>query len=151
MTVATDVQIPNDVPAPLGAYVAVALRGDLGFVSGQFPIRHGQVVSPGRVGGDIDVTEAKAAARIASLNVLGQIKKALGDDLSRVELARVDGFIAATPEFDGLPAVLDGASETFVELLGARGLHARSVIGVSHLPRGATLELAVIFRLRPPQ
>ncbi len=144
-------QIPNDVPTPLGAYAAVALRGDFGFVSGQFPIRHGQLVSPGVVGGDIDLAEAKAAARIASLNVLGQIRKALGDDFSRVELARVDGFIAAAPEFDDLPAVLDGASETFIELLGARGLHARSVVGVAHLPRGASIELSVMFHLRPPQ
>lgn len=140
--------IPHDVPVPLGAYVAVALRGPVGHVSGQFPLRDGEVVLPGKLGAPLSVAQGKQAARIAALNVLGQIRKAMDGDLSRVELCRVDGFIACAPGFLELPAVLDGASETFVEFLGERGTHARGVFPVSHLPRDMAIELMVSFHVR---
>ena len=140
--------IPHDVPVPLGAYVAVALRGHTGYVSGQFPWRDGEAVLPGKLGGPLSVAQGRQAARIAALNVLGQIRKSMDGDLSRVELCRVDGFIACAPDFFELPAVLDGASETFVEFLGERGRHARGVFAVSHLPRDMAIELMVIFHVR---
>lgn len=139
--------IPHDVPVPLGAYVAVALRGQTGHVSGQFPLCHGEVVLPGKLGAPLTVAQGQQAARIAALNVLGQIRKAMDGDLSRIELCRVDGFIACAPGFLELPAVLDGASETFVEILGERGKHARGVFPVSHLPRDMAIELMVSFHV----
>lgn len=139
--------VPDDVPMPLGAYVAVAIRNEVGYVSGQFPIRSGEVVLPGRLGAELSVVQGKEAARIAALNVLGQIKRSVGGDLSRVRLARVDGFIAAAPGFADLPSVLDGASETFVAHLGERGMHARGVFPVTCLPRNAAIELMTVFHL----
>ena len=139
--------IPHEVPVPLGAYVAVALRGQTGYVSGQFPLRDGQIVWPGRVGAGLTVAQGKEAARVAALNVLGQIRKAMHGDLSRVALCRVDGFIASAPGASDLPTVLDGASEVFVELLGERGRHARGVFPVSHLPHDMAIELVVSFQV----
>jgi enamine deaminase RidA (YjgF/YER057c/UK114 family) len=142
-------RIPAQVPAPLGAYKAVVLRGAAGYVSGQFPIAGGRMLHPGRLGDTLDLRAGREAARAAALNVLGQIDKAVPGGLDAIELARVDGFIACTPGFDALPAVLDAASETFVEFLGNRGEHARGLIPIAHLPGGAAIELLVSFTLSP--
>jgi enamine deaminase RidA (YjgF/YER057c/UK114 family) len=143
-------RIPTQVPAPLGAYQAVVLRGPVGYVSGQFPIDDGRVLHPGRLGDPLDLRAGREAARAAALNVLGQIDQAVPGGLEAIELARVDGYIACAPGFDTLPAVLDAASETFIEFLGHRGQHARGLIPIDHLPGGAAIELLVSFTLSPP-
>ncbi|MBC5767428.1 RidA family protein [Ramlibacter albus] len=139
--------IPVNVPKPLGAYEAVVVRGGVGRVSGQFPIRDGKVVNAGVVGHTLDLAQAREAARIAALNVLGQIRNAVG--LDGVELLHVDGCIAAAPGCAVLPQVLDGASEIFVELLGEAGHHTRGLIPVASLPGGAAIELLATFHLTP--
>jgi enamine deaminase RidA (YjgF/YER057c/UK114 family) len=142
-----DSAIPTNLPVPLGAYKAVVVRGGVGYVSGQFPIRDGQVVQPGRLGDTLGIDAGREAARVAALNVLGQIRSAVPNGLERVELARVDGYIACVPEFVGLPRVLDAASETFVEHLGDRGKHARGLVPVDSLPGSAAIELLVVFHI----
>lgn len=142
-------RIPTQVPAPLGAYKAVVLRGAVGYVSGQFPIVDGRILHPGRLGDTLDLRAGREAARAAALNVLGQIGTAVPGGLDAIELARVDGFIACTSGVDALPAMLDAASETFIEFLGNRGQHARGLIPIAHLPGGAAIELLVSFTLIP--
>jgi enamine deaminase RidA (YjgF/YER057c/UK114 family) len=142
-------RIPSQPPAPLGAYHAVVLRGTAGCVSGQFPVCEGRMLHPGRLGDPLDLRAGREAARMAALNVLAQIDKAVHGGLGAIELARVDGYIACAPGFDALPAVLDAASETFVEFLGKRGSHARGLIPVAHLPGRAAIELLVLFHLSP--
>ncbi len=139
--------IPDDVPVPLGDYKAVIVRGDMGFVSGQFPIRHGQLAYKGRVGAELTPQQGREASLLAALNVIGQLRKALAGNFERVRLARLDGYVASAPDFHAQPAVLDGASEAFVQLLGERGEHARAAFAVSHLPRDAAIELVVTFHV----
>lgn len=140
-------QIPDDVPQPLGAYAAVVVRGQMGYVSGQFPIAAGALLWPGRLGLDLDEQQGRQAARQAAANVLGQIRLGVPGGLERASLARVDVYIACGPGFARLPAVADAASELFIEVLGERGAHARVLIPVAHLPGGAAIELAVTFHL----
>lgn len=142
-------RVPTQVPAPLGAYKAVVVRGSAGWVSGQFPIVDGEMLHPGRLGDTLNLRTGREAARAAALNVLGQIHKAVPAGLEAIELARVDGCIACAPGFDALPAVLDAASETFIEFLGHRGEHVRGLIPIDHLPGGAAIELLVSFTLSP--
>jgi len=139
--------IPLHPPTPLGAYKAVVIRGGIGYVSGQFPIRDGRVIQPGRLGDPLDVDAGREAARVAALNVLGQIRNAVPGGLEQVELARVEACIACVPGFADLPRVLDAASETFVEHLGERGHHARGLIPVGFLPGHAAIELLAVFHL----
>lgn len=142
--------IPTRLPTPLGAYRAVIVRGGSGHVSGQFPIRDGQLVHPGVLGATLDLAAGREAARVAALNVLGQIQQAVPGGLDAIELTQVWGCIAAVPQFDALPQVLDAASETFVDILGERGQHARALVPVAFLPKSAAIELVVAFHL-PPQ
>ncbi|HEX5804023.1 MAG TPA: RidA family protein [Azospira sp.] len=143
-------RIPERVPQPLGAYRAVVVRGALGFVSGQFPYRDGALAYRGKLGAALTPEQGREAAAWCALNVLGQLRNALGADYARVELARIEGYIASAPDFLGQPGVLDGASEVFVDLLGERGAHARAVYAVPQLPQDAPIELVVSFVLGNP-
>lgn len=139
--------IPYDVPQPLGAYAAVVLRGEAGFVSGQFPIQQGKLVWTGRLGLELNEHQGREAARLAAKNVLGQIRRELPDMWDRVSLVRLEGYIACTPGYSRLPAVLDAASQLFLDVLQERGRHARVLVPVAHLPGDAALELAVAFQV----
>ena len=127
-------------------YQAVLSRNGIGYVSGQFPFEDGTMIFTGRLGGELDVPQARAAARLAALNVLAQISASGPGFDSFGGLLRVDGVIASTVETHAYPHVLDAASELFVDVLGpVLGAHTRTVISVPRLPLNAAIELGVTF------
>lgn len=131
-------------PPPAGAYSAVVIRGDLGFVSGQFPLSDGRMITAPASPAATD--ELKHAAAMAAHNVAAQILQALGSWERFGGLCRVDGIIAAPAGFTHHASVLDGASEEFVALFGpVHGAHARSAISSPSLPGNAAVELVVTF------
>ena len=132
-------------PAPVGNYVAHAHAGPLLFISGQLA-RDGQGrLVTGRLGGGLGVREGQAAARLCALNILAQAKAALGD-LDRIsQVMRLTGFVASEPGFMDQPQVVNGASDLLVEVLGARGMHTRSAVGVVSLPAGSAVEIDAII------
>jgi enamine deaminase RidA (YjgF/YER057c/UK114 family) len=136
-------------PNPIGAYRRGVVQGGIGCLSGQLPLRDGKIIHPGLVGRDVTVAEAQAAARVAALNVLAQLRVLLGSFEPLVGLLRLDGFVASAPDFTAQPAVLDAASMLLVEALGERGMHARSAMGVAVLPMNAAVELVLTFAARP--
>lgn len=136
--------------APAGHYSAYVLLGEWLFLSGQFPREGARLPWVGRVGAELSEAEAGHAARLAALNVLAQISAALGGFERVVGLARVEGHVAAAPDWDNAPAVLDHASRLFCEVLGERGRHARSAFVAPRLPLDAPVELVVTVRVRPP-
>lgn len=136
-------------PKPAGNYQAWVQTGNLLFISGQFPIEHGQLRFTGRVGGELTVEQGYAAARLAALNVLAQIRAALGG-FDRLEtLLRVEGHVAAAPGWNNVPKVLDGASDLFAAVLGERGRHTRTAFSPEQLPLNLTVELVVTAAVRP--
>lgn len=133
-------------PAPAGRYRAVVWRGALGLVSGQFPLRGGRLAHAGRVGTELTPEEGRECAALAALNALAQIRAALGGWTRFGGLLRVEGHVASAPDFIEQPAVLDGASELFVRVLGPElGAHARTAFHAARLPVNAPVELAVAF------
>jgi enamine deaminase RidA (YjgF/YER057c/UK114 family) len=136
-------------PAPVGNYRAGLIRGTFGSLSGQLPIRDGKPAVTGVLGLDLTVEQSQAAARLAGLNVLAQLKHLLGTFDRLAGLIRMDGVVASVPEFDRHPAVLDGASDLFAAVLGERGVHTRSAIGATSLPLRMPVELVVTFATRP--
>lgn len=144
---AGDAWLPEP-PPPAGLYEPVVIGNGLGYVSGQFPLRGRTLIHPGVVGRDVTEEEARGAAELAALNVLAQVRRALGS-LDRVAtLLRVDGIVASAAGWTGQPRVLDGASEVFRRVLGERGRHARSAVGVPELPLNACVELVVTFAVK---
>ncbi len=135
-------------PAAVAAYRPVRLLGRHLFVSGQLPVQGGELSHAGVVEVDLALEDAQAAARIATINVLAQLRAGLGGDWSRLEgCAMVTGFVAAGPRFTAHPKVIDAASGLLVEVLGPAGEHARAAAGVASLPLGAPVEIAAQFIL----
>jgi len=131
-------------PAPAAVYVPTVQTGNLVFVSGQGPVRDGRPVYRGRLGGELTLEQGQAAARLAMLNCLAQLKHHLGS-LDRVRrIVKVLGFVACVEEFDQQPFVINGGSELLEQVLGERGKHARSAVGTNKLPFGIPVEIELI-------
>jgi len=102
----------------------------------------------GTVGQEINLDDARRAARLAAINVLAQTAAALEGDLDRVKrVVKVGGFVNAVPGFTQHPEVVNGASELFAEIFGEAGRHARAAVGVSSLPRNVCVEIEAIIEV----
>jgi len=138
-----------DAPAPAANYVPFVQVGELLHVSGQVPIRDGAFVT-GKLGAELSVEEGAAAARICALSLLAQVRSACGGDFSRfVRAVKLVGFVNSTPEFGDQPKVINGASDTMVEILGEAGRHARSAVSAGALPFNVAVEVEGIFQIKP--
>ena len=129
--------------------VAVRQCDDLLFVSGHGPqIADGSPLYTGKVGSDLTIQQGYESARQCGINVLAAVRDAIGD-LDRVEqVVKVFGLVASAPDFYDQPAVMHGFSDLMVEVLGERGLHARSAMGTNCLPGNIPVEVEAIFKIR---
>ncbi|CAG5007780.1 hypothetical protein DYBT9275_04124 [Dyadobacter sp. CECT 9275] len=135
------------VPNPGGSYVAVNVRGNIAYVAIQFPIEATGLQFPGKFGENLTTAEGYQAARIAAMNVLGQIDKHLG--FERIEgLNHIDVYYTANGDWNEAPKVVDGASDLFLEILGDAGKHTRAILGVERLPNRACVALTASFTIR---
>ncbi len=142
---ALGIELPA-VPAPAANYVPSVRVGNLLFISGQVSIGGGQKFV-GKVGRDLTVEEGQKAARVCAINLLANMKGALGslDNVARV--VKLTGFVNCMPEFEDPHKVINGCSDLITDVLGARGKHARSAIGMASLPLGASVEVEVIVEV----
>jgi enamine deaminase RidA (YjgF/YER057c/UK114 family) len=102
--------------------------------------------------GELDVEEGHAAARLCALNVVAQLRAALDGDLDRVtRCVRIAGYVNSVPEFHGHSQVVNGASDTFVEIFGDAGRHTRIAIGVAALPYDVSVEVEGLFEVAMPR
>ncbi|WP_421786358.1 RidA family protein [Hyphobacterium sp.] len=137
-----------DAAAPVANYVPYVKSGAQVFISGQISLGPDGLVK-GRLGETMNVEQGQAAARLCALNLIAQLKAALGGDLSRlVRVVKLGGFVCATPEFEAIPKVVNGASDLMVEAFGDAGRHARSAVACPALPLGAAVEVDAIFEVR---
>jgi enamine deaminase RidA (YjgF/YER057c/UK114 family) len=143
-------QIPP-VSTPVAAYVPAVRAGGLVFTAGQVPRREGEVLFPGKTGGQVSVEQAREAAKVAALQALAAVGTAV-PDLDHVERAvKVTVFVNSAAGFSGQPQVADGASEVFGIAFGPdAGAHARSAVGVSELPLNSCVEVELIVEVRAP-
>ena len=141
-------ELPPTTP-PVASYVPVVEAGGLAFVAGQIPMLDGRQVFPGTLGQNVTVAEGQQGAAQAALQSISILRAALGT-LDRVRrIAQVTVYIAAVPGFLEHPEVANGASELFVGAFGEAGTHARAAVGMSSLPRGASVEVTVIAEVDP--
>ena len=132
----------------MAAYVpAVTSRGQV-IVSGQLPMKNGELMSTGKVPSQVSVEDAQAAARQCVLNGLAVLKAELGDSFDRlIRLVRIGAFVQSNDDFFAQPQVANGASELLLEILGDAGRHARAAVGVNALPLNASVEIEFIFEV----
>jgi len=137
------------VTAPVANYVPAVIAGNLLYISGQLPLRDGQMTK-GHLGAEVTIEQGYEAAKTCALNIVAQAAAALGGDLERVvRCVRLGGFISCTPEFVDHPKIVNGASDFIVSVFGDKGRHARTSIGVSSLPLGAAVEVEALFEIKP--
>lgn len=133
-------------PQAVANYIPTFQSGNLLFVSGQLPIdSSGRLIAIGAVGRDLNTELGMQAARMCAINVLTQVRAALGS-LDRVgHVVRLGGFVTSAPGFIDQALVMNGASDLMVDVFGDRGCHTRSTVGVSLLPKGASVEVEATF------
>jgi enamine deaminase RidA (YjgF/YER057c/UK114 family) len=133
---------------PVANYIPFVRVGALLFVSGQICLdASGKLVAKGRLGDGVSVEDGQKAARACAINVLAQVKAALGDLDKVKQVARLGGFINSSPSFLEGPKVMNGASDLMVAVLGDKGRHARTTVGVAVLPADAAVEVEGIFEI----
>jgi enamine deaminase RidA (YjgF/YER057c/UK114 family) len=136
-----------EVAKPVAAYVPALRSGNYIFTSGQLPMKSGELMVTGKVGGEVSEEEAVACAQQCALNAIAAVKAEIGD-LSQVkQIVKVVAFVASTPDFTGQPRVANGASELFGKVFGDAGVHARSAVGVPVLPLDAPVEVEILVEV----
>jgi enamine deaminase RidA (YjgF/YER057c/UK114 family) len=137
--------LPEPV-APVANYVPFVRTGNFMVVSGQLCLdAEGKLVAKGQLGGGVSIDDGVKAARACAINILAQLKAALGDLDKIARVVRLGGFINSAPGFPDGPKVMNGASDLMVAVFGDKGRHARTTVGVAALPLDAAVEVEAAF------
>ena len=143
---AMGIELP-DAAAPAANYVSFVRFGSTLQTSGQLPLDGGKVAVTGKLGETVSLEDGQRAARLCAVNILAQARTALGDLESIGRLLKLTVFVASAPTFTDQHKVANGASDFLVEILGERGRHARSAVGVPALPLDAAVEIEAMFEI----
>ena len=137
-----------EAKAPVGNYVATKTLGKMLFISGQISIdENGQLIK-GKIGKDLDTEAGYNAAKRCALSIVSQVRKACGDDLSKVKSCiKLTGFVNSSEEFTEQPKVINGASDLIASIFGNAGMHTRAAVSANSLPLGVAVEVDAIFEL----
>ena len=138
--------LPN-IPTPVGNYVPWKRDGNTIYLSGQGPRRPDGTRISGKVGKDVTIEQAYEHAKLVGLGLLAAATQAAGGSLDKVEVLKVLGMVNAVPEFTDQPKVINGCSDLLVAVLGERGRHARSAVGMGSLPNQITVEVEAVMRV----
>ena len=135
-------------PDPVGSYVAAKQSGKLIFISGQLPIGKDGKPIKGKLGKDLQTEDGQKAARLCAINILAQVKKAVGGDLDKIKACvKITGFVNSTEDFIEQPKVINGASDIIASIFGDHGMHTRAAVSTNSLPLGVSVEVDAIFEL----
>jgi enamine deaminase RidA (YjgF/YER057c/UK114 family) len=134
------------VPKPIANYVPFKVAGGFIYLAGQGPRKADGTLISGKVGKDVTIEQAYAHARAVGLQLLAAASAAAGG-LVHVEVLKVLGMVNALPDFTDHPKVINGCSDLFVEVLGERGRHARSAVGMGSLPGNIPVEIEAVMRV----
>lgn len=146
---ALGISLPS-AAAPVANYLPFVVSGPILVVSGQLAFGPSGKLDPahtGKLGAEVSAGAGQEAARLCAINVLAQAKAALGDLGAISRCIRLGGFINVAPGFTNLASVMNGASDFMVEVLGDKGRHARSTVGVAELPLSSAVEVEALFEI----
>lgn len=138
------------LPEPMKAvanYVPYVLSENQLFVSGQVSAGADGLVT-GRLGEDMDLEAGQAAARLCAINLIAQVKAAIGDLTKVQRVVKLGGFVNCHPTFTDIPQVINGCSDLMVDVFGDAGRHARSAVSSPVLPLGVAVEIDGIFEVK---
>ena len=138
-----------DAPAPVGAYVAYKVVGNLVFISGQLPVGTDGKIIKGKLGKDLSIEDGQKAAKLCAINIIAQVKKAVNGDLNKIKnCVKITGFVNSTEDFVDQPKIINAASELLTPVFGDNGKHARAAVSSNSLPLGIAVEIDAIFEVK---
>jgi enamine deaminase RidA (YjgF/YER057c/UK114 family) len=134
--------------APVGAYVASKIIGNLLFISGQISIDENKKLIKGKIGKDLTLDQGYQAALRCGLSLLAHAKKACNEDLDKIiSCVKLTGYVNSTEDFIEQPKVINGASDLIASIFGDAGMHTRAAVSTNSLPLGVSVEVDAIFEL----
>lgn len=134
--------------APVATYLPWVAADHLVHVSGQGPVWGSEVRFKGKLGRDLDLADGRRAAELTLLNVLSHAREACGGELERItRCVKLFGLVNCVSGYAEPHLVIDAASELLVRLYGARGRHARTVVGAPSLPFDIAVEIEAVFEV----
>ena len=133
---------------PIGNFVSFKRAGNMVYLSGAGPTDGQTPLFTGVLGADVTIEEGYQAARLTAVNLLHNLKAAIGDLDNVVQIVKLLCFVRCTAEFASQPAVMNGASDLLIEVFGEKGRHARSAIGTNALPMNIPVEIEMIVEVK---
>jgi len=142
------IEIP-DMPAALANYVPFKVSDSIVYVSGQAPVKNGELIYKGKVGKDISIDEGIKAAELCCVNIIAALKKSINGDWNRLEtFLKLGGFVNCNNDFYDQPKIINGASDLLVNIFGEQGKHARFAVGSNSLPMNISVEIDAIIKIK---
>ena len=138
-----------ELPKALANYVPFKIVGKTMYISGQAPVRNGEMIYKGKVGSDITIEEGIEAAKLCVINIIAAVKTGLEGDWNKLDsFVKLTGFVNCQDSFTDQPKIINGASDMLVEIFGDQGRHARVAVGSNALPLGISVEIDAIIQLK---
>jgi enamine deaminase RidA (YjgF/YER057c/UK114 family) len=134
-------------PAPAANYVPFTVAHNFLYIAGQLPRGPSGITYTGRLGAEVSLEDGQKAAQLCALNILAQVKEALGGFDRVMQCMKLTGYVASTADFYDHATVMNGASDLLFAALDERGRHTRVAVGAPNLPRNAAVEIDAVFAL----
>ena len=138
-----------ELPKALANYVPYKIVGKTMYISGQAPVKNGELIYKGKVGSDITLEDGIEAARLCVINIIAAVKTGLEGDWSKLDsFVKLTGYVNCQDTFTDQPKIINGASDMLVEIFGDQGRHSRVAVGSNALPLGIAVEIDAIVQLK---
>ena len=141
------IELPS-APSPAGNYVPCVQVDKLLYLSGAICLVNGEMTHTGKIGETRDISYGQEAARVCALNLLAMAKSYIGDLEKVSRVVQLNGFVNGVSGFTESPAVINGASDLIVDIMGERGRHTRAAVAVTGLPKDTTVEIQAVFEVK---
>jgi enamine deaminase RidA (YjgF/YER057c/UK114 family) len=138
-----------DLPKALANYVPYKIVDKTMYISGQAPVKDGELIYKGKVGSDITVEDGIKAAKLCVTNIIAAVKTGLDGDWDKLDsFVKLTGYVNCQDNFTDQPKIINGASDMLVDIFGDQGRHSRVAVGSNALPLGIAVEIDAIVQLK---
>ena len=142
------IDIP-DMPSALANYIPYKISDSIVYVSGQAPVRNGELIYKGKVGNDISIEDGIKAAELCCINIISVLKKSINGDWNKLDnFLKLGGFVNCNSDFVDQPQIINGASDLLVKVFGEQGKHSRFAVGSNSLPMNISVEIDAIIKIK---
>jgi len=138
-----------DLAVPVANYVPFKIIDNMMYISGQAPVKEGELIYKGKVGTDISIEEGIEAAKLCCVNIIAALNRGIDGNWDRLEnFVKVVGYVNCKDDFVDQPKIINGASDLLVNIFEDKGRHTRVAVGSNALPLGISVEIDAIIKLK---